>query len=259
MYRVVLIDDEAWTLAGLEKTFRWSEEGFEVVERFTGARAALAYLDREGADVIFTDIRMPGMTGLELLQHLRESACDAEVVIVSGFSDFGYAKQAIHWRALEYLVKPVSFEEADALLKRLGRRLEEKSRLTTLHHSQAEPDGAGVAEKEQETRVDNLAFSELLDYMRTHYAEPLQLRDLAVRCHISLSYCCLLFQKTMNKTFSEYLTELRMKAAAALLREGAMILSEVSEHVGFHDYYYFIRVFRKFYGITPSRYRKGRA
>jgi len=251
VYRVILIDDEAWTLAGLEKSFRWADRGFQVMQRFSSARTALDYLEKEAVDVVFTDIRMPGMTGLELLQRLREKANEAEVVIISGFSEFEYAKQAMHWRALDFLVKPVSLEEADILLRRLEIRLDEKA-----HQA---PDAMASGRTEMEVRVDNQAFSELLDYMQNHFSEPLQLRDLAVQSHISLSYCCLLFQRNLKKTFSEHLTDLRMKSAAALLREGSANLSEVCVQVGINDYYYFIRVFRKYFGITPSRYRKGQA
>jgi AraC-like DNA-binding protein len=119
--------------------------------------------------------------------------------------------------------------------------------------------GEVTQEVEEEVRSENRAFNDLLDYMKVHFPEPLQIRELADRFHISLSYCCLLFRKTLSKTFSEYLTELRMANAGELLREGDLSLAEICERIGFNDYYYFIRVFRKHYGAPPSRYRKGKA
>ena len=266
-----MIDDESWTLAGLRKSFQWADQGFEVVREFTGSREALKYLASEPVDVVFTDIRMPGISGLELLQRLRAEGSRAEVVIISGFSEFEYAKEAMRWSATDYLVKPVSLEEAGLLLRRLKTRLDDKAMLDSNAHRHGKglPDGNARMREEKtartgkesfcqsDFRVGNHSFSELLDHMQAHFAEPLQLRDLAVRYHLSISYCCLLFQRHLSKTFSEHLTDLRMKCASSLLRDGELNIAEVHERAGFSDYYYFIRVFRKHFGITPTRYRKG--
>jgi two-component system response regulator YesN len=72
MYRLILVDDEPWALSGLEEIINWAEEGFEICGRCTNAMEALKVMERCDADVVFTDIRMPRMNGLELISAIKQ-------------------------------------------------------------------------------------------------------------------------------------------------------------------------------------------
>jgi two-component system response regulator YesN len=114
----------------------------------------------------------------------------------------------------------------------------------------------------EETRTDNQfmneSFKKLLEYVRENYNKQLQLKQLSEMFSINLTYCCELFRKHTGKTFHEYLTAFRMKKAKELLLLQKSSVTEVSEGVGFEDYFYFNKVFKKHFGKTPKAMRDGK-
>lgn len=118
MRRVVLVDDEYWTLQGLEKLFDWQRHGYTVAGAFEDAISALEVIIETEPDLVLTDIRMPGMNGIDMIRKAREAGVRSVFVVISGYSDFEYARGALKLGALDYLLKPVSYEEAEVLLVR---------------------------------------------------------------------------------------------------------------------------------------------
>lgn len=119
MLKVLLVDDEPFIIQGLKILVDWEQEGFEVAGTASNGREALDFLRKEKVDLIIADIRMPEMTGVELLAAIRdENVSDAYFVILSGYAEFGYAQQAIRYDCTEYILKPVDKEE---LLKVLNK------------------------------------------------------------------------------------------------------------------------------------------
>lgn len=114
MLRVMLVDDEPYTLEGLSVLIDWKEYDCQIVKKAANGREAYDYLKENDVDLIFADIKMPVMTGIELLQAVREEEISgAFFVIISGYNDFHYAQEALRYDALEYLLKPVG---ADGLI-----------------------------------------------------------------------------------------------------------------------------------------------
>lgn len=124
MYKVILVDDEIWSLEGLEASFKWEENGFQVVGKYTDSLEAAVHIGEKKPDVVFTDIRMPELTGLELMEKVRGQNREVEFVVVSGYAEFDYARQAVRQGACDYLLKPVDLDETDAILERLKKTLE---------------------------------------------------------------------------------------------------------------------------------------
>ena len=122
--RVLLVDDEPFILQGLSVLIDWRAEGFEIVKMASNGKEALDYLKENQVDLIIADIRMPVMTGLELLQTIREEQIsDAYFVILSGYNDFKYAQTAIRYSCMDYMLKPV---QKDGLLDVLRTILKQK-------------------------------------------------------------------------------------------------------------------------------------
>jgi YesN/AraC family two-component response regulator len=96
----------------------------------------------------------------------------------------------------------------------------------------------------------------MVKYIDKHYSSKLYLKDLSAKFFLNQVYCCQLFKKNLGKTFSEYVTELRINKACELLKHTEMSVEEVALRVGIMDYYYFNKVFKKQCGITPAKYRK---
>ena len=116
MYRVAIVEDEIWILRGIQKTFQWKEYGFEVSYASTNAKEALEYICRYKPDVVFTDMKMPGISGIELAERIKEKGVKSKVIFVSGYADFEYAKKGIRLNVFEYCLKPIKQQEADELL-----------------------------------------------------------------------------------------------------------------------------------------------
>ncbi len=126
MYSVLLVDDEYWSLDGLRMLFDWDSMGFYVIDQVTDASEAFDIICSKNPDVVFTDIRMPEITGIELLNMSRQAGMSSEFVIMSGFAEFEYAQEALRFGAFDYHLKPIDPEISMPLLQKLKIRLEQK-------------------------------------------------------------------------------------------------------------------------------------
>ena len=129
LLKVFIVDDEIATREGIRSSFPWDDENFTLVGEAPDGEIALPMIADEKPDVVVTDIRMPFMDGLALSRAIRRSMPWIHIVILSGYSDFDYAKQAISLGVDEYLLKPVTVEELRAVLERIrDKAREEKKR-----------------------------------------------------------------------------------------------------------------------------------
>ena len=119
MLKVLLVDDEPFILEGLSVIIDWNKEGFEIVDKVSNAFEALEVLQKEDIDLVIADIKMPKMTGLELVEKVYgEKISEAYFVMLSGYNDFRYVRAALQHKCLDYMLKPISRDE---LLKVLDR------------------------------------------------------------------------------------------------------------------------------------------
>ena len=113
MFKVLLVDDEPWILAGLQASIDWTAEGFEICATASNGIEAERLAMERRPDLVLADIRMPSCDGLTLLKRLRQSGCTALFAIISGYAEFAYAQESIRLGACGYLLKPI--EEAELL------------------------------------------------------------------------------------------------------------------------------------------------
>jgi len=124
MYKVIVVDDEEVIRSGLAAFIDAECPNFEVTETFEDGKEAIEYLQSNSVDVVLTDIRMNEVSGLELAKFIHGNRPETKVVIVSGYKDFEYAKKAIEYRAISYLLKPTKLEEVTEVFARLYETLE---------------------------------------------------------------------------------------------------------------------------------------
>lgn len=240
MHTVFLVDDEPWTLQGLRQSFDWSTMGFSVIGESTDSAEALEMIDRLHPDVIFTDVRMGEISGLDLIRIARSKNNPAVFVFISGYADFIYAQEALHHGAFDYLLKPIHLDEAAKLLQRINLHLDAR------HAPGSPPPPSTVGD----------AFGELLQYVSANYCKPLHLRTLSETYYINFTYCSELFKKRTGKTFSVFMTELRMAKALELMKVSTLSINRISMEVGYNNYPHFSRTFHQFYGVSPSFFRE---
>lgn len=112
LMKAMLVDDEPLILQGLSVILDWEAEGYEIVKKATNGEEALEYLRENEVDLIITDIRMPKVDGIELLETIRrEKLSNAYMVILSGYNDFKYAQAAIRCACNGYILKPVQKDQ----------------------------------------------------------------------------------------------------------------------------------------------------
>lgn len=240
MYKIVIADDEFWTLEKIKTQFKWEDYGFELVAATDNAEDLVRIVEEVRPEVVFLDIKMHGKSGLDALKEIREKGIHSKVVIISAYSKFEDAQLAIKYGAFEYCLKPISQEQADEILQNLRICLDKENNVTP---------------KEELTEIDNKAFENLVNYIRAHYREKLYLGELSKKFYINLTYCCYLFNKNMGCNFTTFLMRVRMERAAELLLTTNMTVKQIADHLGY-DYYYFNKLFKKYYQKTPSKYKQ---
>ena len=123
--RIMLVDDEPFILQGLQKIIDWEAEECEIVKTASNGLEAYEYILENPVDMVIADIRMPKMTGLELLEKIRkEIESQVYFIILSGYNEFSYAQQAMHYSCLDYILKPV---QKEGLLASVRKAVQEKN------------------------------------------------------------------------------------------------------------------------------------
>ncbi len=138
MYTVLIADDEAIIRRGLKKIIDWELLGFKITGEVSNGVQALAYINENNPDIVLLDIKMPGMDGLEVLNRVRSDKYKGKVIILSGYSDFKYAQEAIQYDVKYYLTKPIDVNELKTALSSLSEQIKEETlhRLTISHYKE---------------------------------------------------------------------------------------------------------------------------
>ncbi len=157
MYKVLLVDDEQQTREGIAAMVNWAECGFELCGQASGGIEAIELAGRSSPDVVLTDIRMPFMSGLEMITRLQEMHPAIQYIVFSGHDDFSYVKQALQRQVLDYLLKPLSAEMISLAMVRARQALDEKARQRT------SLDYLRKAARESENKRVQIALAECLN------------------------------------------------------------------------------------------------
>ncbi len=133
MLGVLIVDDHPDQVASMLKTIDWASCGIDETHTAFSGKEALEIVRREKIHLLITDIRMPGMTGIELIEQARGLSPKMRCVLISGYSDFEYAKQAVNLNTSRYLMKPVDYEELRETVAALARELMEEADTAAEH------------------------------------------------------------------------------------------------------------------------------
>ncbi|MCI5808405.1 MAG: response regulator [Oscillospiraceae bacterium] len=236
--RVLLVDDEIMIREGFKRLFDWEAHDCEVVGEAADGMEALAKIDSLQPDIAIMDINIPIMNGLKVIQMSRLKHPDTAFVIVSGYDDFSYCREALRLQITDYILKPVNYEEFGTCIDNLK---------IALFQRQA---------SQQDLFQEERAIHGLTRYLQEHLAEEISLSVLAEQFHLSAQYISQLFKSEIGVNFLAYLTNIRMERAKKLLLTTSLSIAQVSEQSGYGDYRVFTKVFKKSEGITPSQYRR---
>ena len=239
MYRALLVDDEKLALEGLNLLVDWQGAGFSVCGQAENGQEALALMERLRPHLVVTDLYMPLMDGLTLMQAARERGFVGQFVIVSGYSDFQLARSSLKLKPAGYLLKPIDPDEAAATLARVRAQLDK----------QRESNAPGVSKRVQR----------VMETIQARYAENLTVGKIAEEAGYNAAYLGRAFDQETGMSIREYLARVRTERAAALLRTSDKNVEEIAQLTGYANYPLFWRQFKAAFGVSPEAYREGKA
>ncbi len=230
--RLLAIDDDVPVQQLLKDYIDWDAHNIELLAVLGNGQAAIDYIKKNPPDVVLSDIKMPMIDGLELSHWISKNASDVHIILISAYSDFEYARQAINYGVEKYLLKPINTDELFDILSELSRALPE----------------------EIQPR-DKKAFA-LIHYVDDNYACQLTLTSLGTEFYFTPSQVNRIFLKETHQTFFDYLVRIRMMHACKMLIDTDLKVVEIAPLVGYVNEKHFIRMFKKRYNIPPLHYRK---
>ncbi len=242
MYDLVIVEDEDEVRNGLVEFFPWEKLGFRVAADFDNGRSALDYCLQHRADVVLTDIRMSFFSGLDLIRELSAHPDPPLFCIMTAYSDFEYAKEAIRYSVQDYIVKPASLDEISSSFRRIRERLDEASA----------PVVAAAGES------DNPLISRAMDIIGKK-TSTCTLASVSAELGVNSSHLSRLFKEKTGENFQSYLIRQKMNIAVSMLESRAGYRnSDIAEATGYSDVQNFCRIFTRCFGVSPQQYRKNR-
>ncbi|ADU31413.1 response regulator transcription factor [Evansella cellulosilytica] len=404
--KMLIVDDEPIICKGLHTTIDWRDIDIEVVGTAHDGNEAVTLMKDQHVDIILTDVCMPEMDGLALSEHIITEYPKAKIIMISGFDEFKYARQALRLGVEDYLLKPVNIDELLTLVKNIKKVIIEdkkeeiqKEKMITSqwvlhylfnaplslemkhksltnaqhyrivvsvmkdydqkmrHYSTKEIAHVREEWKEQishhllkrdvenisvfsqddeliticfeknDQKLDDILFKELSDnihhtlaftihfaistlqnnlsnissvykdtsalmsesrgigktvlfldqhsdfenevthqhhwiienakkYIQEHFNKDVKASELAEKHFITPNYFSVIFKQETGVSFSEYLNSIRIEKASELLLSTANKVFEIAEYVGYKEYKYFVQIFKRHTGVTPTYYRK---
>ena len=245
MLSAFIIDDDKYAVEAVYGIFPWEELGVGTIYKFYSPVGIVERINNDSPDIVFIDIEIYNVSGLDIIRQCKESHSDALFVVVSGHDNFKYAHAAIALDVVYYLLKPIDPNDVLIATQKLKALLENKN------CSQNIDDYAGT----QKNKTDE-QWGKITEYISENYNKKINVDDICKYVFISRRTFFYLVKQYTNLSFTDYLTNFRMKQAKILLETTQLPLSEIAESVGITDYNYFSKLFKKATNISPIRYRQ---
>ena len=241
MKRVMIVDDEMPVRKLLQATIDWESLGLEVVGEAASGIEAINIIDDVNPDIVFVDICMPFMNGIEFTKMATARYPDLFVIVLTGFDDFEYARQCVSLPVVEYMLKPIVRSEVEKVLKRVVDELNKRI-----------SDDKCV--EQEEPALNSFEIQNIVNYLKNNYKDStINLASVAQQFGFNSCYLSRKFKKEMGVSFVEYLMKCRMEQAIEL-KKNNLKMFETANEVGIPDPNYFGRCFKKYTGISYSEY-----
>jgi YesN/AraC family two-component response regulator len=280
MYKVMIADDEKVAIDSLKFIIERNFSDAEIAATARSGREAVEKAREHIPDILFMDIHMPGINGLEAIREIRKLNSRIAVIVLTAFDQFEYAKDAINLGVMEYLLKPVNRarvvevvgramelirEEQEKQQKEQELREKLKYAEESLKALQNLKDGGAVqgtdapepgSEEDPEGYKAGALIRRAKDYIKANFSKTITLEDVAREIHVSPQYLSKLFKEETGENFIEYLTCIRIRNAKSLLEGDELSIKEICYSIGYSDPNYFSRIFKKIVGLTPTEYKE---
>lgn len=235
-FSCIIVDDDKWALADIRNSVNFADANFQIIGEYMNANDAMVAIENNSPTLVITDICMGMKSGLDLIHDCRERGLPVEFIVMSGYSDFSYAKNALNYNVFYYMLKPINAQEGTRVLKRLYEHL---------LHGQVYCDSN-----------NKCAFDNAIQYVRDNYSENITLSKLADKFGYNSNYLSELFKQKTGKSYVQFRNEVRIEKAKIMLRSSSLPITDIANKCGFCDASYFTVVFKQISGKSPTFYRK---
>lgn len=246
--QAMIIDDEIQSVKVLAEKVRWKLLGIDRVFEALSAFQAREILEQNSVHLILCDIEMPGESGLEFIQWLREetdlNGKRMECIILTCYPEYKYMRKAMQLGCSDYLIKPVNIEEVETVIRKAVLKLQD------INDEQMEQNM-----EEPENGYD-LVENRVIPYIKEHFTGMITVTDIAGYAALNPQYMMRIFKKKTGDSVLEYVTRLRLELSKEMLQKTEWSNEIISEKVGYASSNYFIKLFKRQYGMTPREFRK---
>lgn len=233
-----MIDDEQTSFEIVKATIDWESMGVSL-EYAESAYQAMDMIKADMPDIILTDIMMPGMDGFKIIEWIKANSYNCEIIILTAYGTFEYARKALDFGVTGYLLKPINEAELKELINKAIYNINQNSK--------------------QADHINSVNYSLPVrlacEYLEKNYQENINLNKISNYVSLSKNYFCNIFKKETGITIWDYLIRIRMEEAKRMLLDTDQKTYEISERVGYDDPSYFGRLFKKYTGFTPIEFR----
>ena len=242
MLKVLIVEDEELIRKGIVLTVDWASLDCVVVAEAANGLEALQAVERYDPNLIITDLKMPLMDGIEMLQELRRRKNPVAVIILTAYDTFSYAQSALRLGAVDYLLKPFRDGELENAVLRAKKKLADTPA----------PEGFPGLKKGSKSKY----VLEAMAFIGNHYNDPeISVGTIAAHLGISEGHLSHIFKKETDYSPLSYLTRYRIHKAMNLLKDCRVKVYEVATQVGYRDIAHFSSTFKKYTGMSPSEYQ----
>lgn len=234
--KVMIVEDEKVIREGLKTLLEDTIKGYTVLWEAPDGVRALEIIEIEVPDLVITDVRMPKMNGIDFIRFLNQKYKDIPILIISGYDDYVYVREALKLGVDDYLLKPISRYE---LASTLSHILENK-----------------LKKNNQDNLDDGLhTINEIKKIIKDNLEKELSLEFISHMLGLHPNYISNLFSKHTKGKLSDYISEQRILKAKELLMNTNLKVYDIAFLSGYTNPKYFSSVFKKKTGHTPQTYR----
>lgn len=258
MLKILIVEDEDIIRKGLIHAVDWLSLDCVIVGEASDGAEGLKLIEEHKPDLVFTDIKMPLMGGIEMLEKAAKKH-KFQSIILTSYSEFEYAKQAISLKVFEYLLKPVDEEKLVKIIEEVKREISQERVYGNLMEKAKTGNEVKLVDLDiyifSDTK-ENYYVSEALNQIKLNYSQKISIESIANGLNVSPSYLSRKFREATSQTFLDILNKYRVQKAIELLCSGKYRVYEVSDMTGFSEYKHFCNVFKKYTNSAPTEFMK---
>jgi two-component system response regulator YesN len=229
--KILVVDDEK----SVRDTFTNFFDEYNVVTAADGQQALEILSRPNDIDLIVLDVVMPGLRGTELLRKIKMMNPSNKVIIITGYGTKEVIIEALRSHADEYIEKPFDIDKAKQVFERLLNKRRN-------------------FDKEEIGNTEN-RINQAQRFIKRNYNKSMSLKDIAKEIFLSPKYLSRIFKERTGRSFNNYKLSLRIKTAKQLLKKNKYTISQIAYKVGYQNPESFMKMFKKFTGLTPLQYR----